>query len=199
MSDYILIKKNEIFLNGVKSDVIEKSHKKINIKGVHYIKIEIIKYNKWKITFSDLSEGILENDILTVNNHKYSVKLVSRDRKQILMEIRNESDNLCSKIVITKWEINIEKYNCDEISIALGVLSVHIYFNIINSNVKMSRNNKIVFIILVMALTISADLLETQYSNYSLIISILLIIFLTIFTIFFKRRIKKDLKGENKT
>ncbi len=199
MSDYILIKKNEIFLNGVKSDVIEKSHKKINIKGVHYIKIEIIKYNKWKITFSDLSEGILENDILTVNDHKYSVKLVSRDRKQILMEIRNESDNLCSKIVITKWEINIEKYNCDEISIALGVLSVHIYFNIINSNVKMSRNNKIVFIILVMALTISADLLETQYSNYSLIISILLIIFLTIFTIFFKRRIKKDLKGENKT
>ena len=126
----------------------------------------------------------MENDILTVNDHKYSVKLVSRDRKQILMEIRNESDNLCSKIVITKWEINIEKYNCDEISIALGVLSVHIYFNIINSNVKMSRNNKIVFIILVMALTISADLLETQYSNYSLIISILLIIFLTIFTIF---------------
>ncbi|MGC8995918.1 MAG: hypothetical protein ACP5JT_04475 [Thermoplasmata archaeon] len=184
MSDYILIKKNEIIINGIKSDVIEKSYKKINIKGNHYIKIEYIKNNKWKIVFSNLSEGILENDILTINDKKYYIKLINRDRKQILMEIRDESDNLCSKIVINKWEIAIENYNCDEISIALGVLSVAIYINIVKGYVKMPRNVKIMFIILTVVLTALISFLTYQSYNYNNLIILLFIYNSMIYTFY---------------
>jgi hypothetical protein len=117
------------------------------------------------------------------------------------MEIRDESDNLCSKIVINKWEIAIENYNCDEISIALGVLSLPIYFNIIKGNGKMAKIILAILDILIVVLMISTDFLDYNHFNSSLIfiIFISLIIFYTIFIIYFKHRIKRDLKVKNKT
>jgi len=181
MMNIIKIIKNEIFVNNVKTDKIEFSKKIIKVMGYHSIKIELLRINRRVITFSDMTQGNMENNILKYGEHTYTFKTVDLKRKEFV--VVDENDKTCSKIRMGR-EIEIESQdNCDEISIIFGILS---RFLIVTNRHLMTKQQTVIYTLVTITIMIIFFYFMNEYPDNSIALSLLFILTFVFVRIFLR-------------